>query len=78
LRSILLREASKRTDLELMLLINMRQPPFIKVWGASNYQVEVGGKPVTYVTVRVPVMAAIQIMSAPYYWLLSSLANTSQ
>ena len=46
--------------------------------GASNYEVEVGGKPVTYVIVRVPVMAAIQVMSAPNYWLLSSLAYTSQ
>ena len=46
--------------------------------GASNYQVEVGSKPVTYVTVRVPVMAAIQIMPAPDYWLPSPLANTSQ
>jgi len=52
--------------------------PIYQGVGAFNYQVEVGGKPFTCVTVRVPVMAAIQIMSAPNYWLLSSLANTSQ
>jgi len=52
--------------------------PSYKVWVAYNYKVEVGGKPVTYVTVKVPVMAAIQITSAPNYWLLRSLANTSQ
>ena len=43
-----------------------------KCKAAPNYQ------PVTHVTVRVPVMAAVQIMSAPDYWLPSSLANTSQ
>jgi hypothetical protein len=52
--------------------------PIYQGVGASNHQVEVEGKPITYVTVRVPVMAAIQIMSAPNYWLLSSLATISQ
>jgi len=67
-----------RTDLDVMLLINIRKPPIIKVWGPLITKLRWGGKPATYVTVRVPVMAAIQITSAPNYWLLSSLANTSQ